>query len=115
MSSAPTTRSSVTPSGRSTTGVGLVTIRSDAITAQSGHKSRRGALTGQPSTASIGGKRAAKARTAVDFPVPRSPKTSTPPMLASMAVSTIAVFMSSWPTMAENGKGWRWVMGSSCG
>jgi hypothetical protein len=29
----------------------------------------------------MGGKSAAKARTAVDFPVPRSPNTITPPIL----------------------------------
>jgi hypothetical protein len=50
------------------------------------------------------GKSAANALTAVDLPVPRSPNTKTPPMLGSMAVSMMANFMSSWPTMAEKGK-----------
>jgi hypothetical protein len=50
------------------------------------------------------GSSAAKALTAVDLPVPRSPNTKTPPMLGSMAVSMMANFMSSWPTMAEKGK-----------
>ncbi|MEL7043888.1 MAG: hypothetical protein AAGL66_02565 [Pseudomonadota bacterium] len=47
---------------------------------------------------------AAKARIAVDLPVPRSPKTSTPPMEGSTAATSSAVFISSWPTMAVKGK-----------
>ena len=46
---------------------------------------------------------AASARMAVVLPVPRSPSTSTPPMLASTAAICRESFMSSWPTMAENG------------
>ncbi len=59
----------------------------------------------QPTTATIGGSRAASARTAVLLPVPRSPKTSTPPMPESTAAIRIASFISSWATMAENGNG----------
>jgi hypothetical protein len=62
-------------------------------------------LTGHPAMAVIGGSRPASARTAVDLPVPRSPKTRTPPIEGSIAVRIIARFISSWPTMAEKGKG----------
>jgi hypothetical protein len=51
------------------------------------------------------GNKAAKDRTAVDFPVPRSPKINTPPTDGSIAAMIIARFISSWPTMAENGNG----------
>jgi hypothetical protein len=40
----------------------------------------------------------------VDLPVPRSPKTMTPPIPGSVAAISIANFISSWPTMAEKGK-----------
>jgi hypothetical protein len=49
------------------------------------------------------GSSAASARMAVDLPVPRSPNTSTPPILWSVAAIRIASFISSWATMAENG------------
>ena len=48
-----------------------------------------------------GGKTAVKSHS---VPVPRSPKTSTPPMPGSTAAIRIASFISSWPTMAEKGK-----------
>ena len=62
-------------------------------------------FTGQPVITLIGGKRSAKALMAVDFPVPLSPNTRTPPIFGSMAVRTNANFILSWPTIAENGKG----------
>ena len=40
----------------------------------------------------------------VDFPVPRSPKTRTPPIDGSIAVKIRASFICSCPTIAENGK-----------
>jgi hypothetical protein len=43
------------------------------------------------------------ARTAVDFPVPRSPNTSTPPIAGSTAEQIKASFISSCATIAENG------------
>ena len=49
------------------------------------------------------GSRLASARTAVDFAVPFSPRTSTPPTSGEMAFTSRASFRSSWPTMAENG------------
>jgi hypothetical protein len=99
------TRSSVTPRGRSTTGVGFGDGRVGDLRPVGAPCRGSGLLTGQPSTASMGGRRAARARTAVDLPVPRSPKTRTPPIIGSMAVRTIARRMSSWPTMAVKGKG----------
>jgi hypothetical protein len=55
----------------------------------------------------VGGSSAASARTAVDLPVPRSPNTITPPIRASTAAISSARFISSWPTIAENGKDMR--------
>ena len=60
---------------------------------------------GQPLTTLMGGKRSAKALIAVDFPVPRSPKTNTPPIFGSIAVRISANFILSCPTIAVNGKG----------
>ena len=60
-----------------------------------------------PSTTRMVGSNAASALTAVDFPVPRSPNTNTPPIVGSTAAMSSARFISSWPTMAENGKGRR--------
>ena len=50
------------------------------------------------------GSSAASARIAVDLPVPRSPKTRTPPTDGSTAAISSASFISSWATMAVNGK-----------
>src|SRR6056297_1982663 len=105
ISKAPVTRSSLTPRGRSMTGVGRSTSSVSLTLAQSGQWAGSAELTGHPRTTVIGGKRAAKARTAVDFPVPRSPNTRTPPMPGSIAVRIMARFICSWPTMAEKGKG----------
>ena len=58
---------------------------------------------GQPATTAISGNSAARERTAVDLPVPRSPNTSTPPMLGSTAAIISARFISSCPTMALKG------------
>jgi hypothetical protein len=93
------------PSGRSMTGVGFSTTEWSCTCAQSGTSFSEAEFTGQPATARIGGSSAANPRTAVDFPVPRSPNTRTPPIPGSMAVRIMARFISSWPTMAENGKG----------
>jgi hypothetical protein len=73
--------------------------------AQSGHVSLGCGVHGAARHGLIGGSSAASPRTAVDLPVPRSPKTRTPPMPGSMAVRIMACFISSWPTMAEKGKG----------
>ena len=84
-SSAPTTRSSVAPSGRSTTGTGACCAWPRATARRAGHSAHTVGIgadrscSGTPPTTCIGGSRAASARTAVDLPVPRSPNTSTPP------------------------------------
>ncbi len=57
----------------------------------------------QSSTTRTCGKRAAKARAAVDLAVPRSPRIRTPPMRVSTAFRISARRMRSWPTMAVNG------------
>ena len=51
-----------------------------------------------------GGSSEASARLAVDLPVPRSPKTITPPIVGSTEAISSASFISSCPTIAENGK-----------
>jgi hypothetical protein len=56
-----------------------------------------------PATTSMGGSTAASARTIVDFAVPFSPRTSTPPMFGEIVVRTRASAMSSEPTTAEKG------------
>ena len=102
MSSAPVTRSSVAPSGRSTTGVASEWLggapTSPKRAAQSSHQLSRESGSQwkrQPSTTSIGGSSAASPRIAVVLPVPRSPSTSTPPIEASTAASSSASFMSA--------------------
>ena len=92
------------PKGKSTTGIGISVIFFEVFSDQGGISSNDLEFTGHPSTEFIGGNKLAKPLTAVDFPVPRSPKTNTPPILGSIAVIIIASFISSWPTMAANGK-----------
>ena len=58
---------------------------------------------GQSATTAISGRRSARARAAVDFAVPRSPRISTPPIALLMAFRIRARFMRSWPTMAVKG------------
>ena len=60
----------------------------------------------QPATTSTGGSTAVSARTAVDFAVPFSPRTSTPPIAGEMALRISASRMSSIATTALNGN---WV------
>ncbi len=96
------------PSGRSTTGVGLGAGSGAAAPSHSGQASpgvgRDGSqLYAHPGRDRIGGNSAARLRTAVDFPVPRSPNTRTPPTLGSTAAIKNAVFIASWPTIAEKG------------
>jgi len=57
----------------------------------------------QPSTTSCSGSSLARARTAVDFPVPFSPRISTPPMVGTIAFRIRASFIDSWPTIAVKG------------
>ncbi len=60
----------------------------------------------QPATTSTGGRTAVSARTAVDFAVPFSPRTSTPPIAGEIALRMSASRMSSMATTALNGN---WV------
>ena len=59
---------------------------------------------GSPAAAVTGGSSGASARTAVDFAVPRSPRTSTPPTSGATALTSSASISASWPTMADSGK-----------
>src|SRR5205823_11860206 len=58
---------------------------------------------GQPETTRTGGSNAARPRTMVDFAVPFSPRTRTPPMAGDTALSSSASFRSAIPTMPANG------------
>ena len=74
------------------------------------------ALKRQPATTSISGSNGASARTAVDFAVPRSPRTSTPPMRGSTAQASSASPSASCPTIAVKGKtarSWGHLRGAS--
>ena len=56
-----------------------------------------------PTAACTGGSSGASARTAVDFAVPRSPRTSTPPTSGATALTSSASTSASWPTIALSG------------
>ena len=105
-SSEPITRSSVAPTGSSTSRAGRV---GDAVWTgmrpirAPGSGSSGSQLNRQPSTTWIGGSTCASARTMVVLAVPFSPRTKTPPTSGETAVRTSASAMSSEPTMAENG------------
>ena len=110
MSSVPTTRSSVALTGRSTKLMRrlLLGISSQSAyfwRAKSDQLSRRAgsSLKGESAMTWICGSRAARARAAVDLPVPRSPRINTPPMRMSMAFKISASFIMSCPTMAVKG------------
>jgi hypothetical protein len=111
MSMVPQMRSSVAPSGSSTSGVRIVVAGSF-----SPRRARARAsgpiilvsvgleLKASSTTTSIMGSRSTSDRTATDLPVPRSPMIRTPPMLESTTLSSSASFMSSWPAMRTKGK-----------
>src|SRR5438270_6847737 len=107
----PHTRSSVPPSGSSTTGTPLrsrASLSPDERLArqssQSAAESAGSQLYAQPRTDVSGGRRSARARTAVDLPVPRWPMTRTPPTDGETTFSSSASFISSCPTTAVKGK-----------
>ena len=113
MSSAPTTRSSVAPRGKSTTGTMRVRLLDLGCSAQKLHSGdgRTGSqLYGQPATTLTNGNIDANARTAVLLAVPRCPIIITPPIDGSMTHNANASLSSLWPTMAVNGKTW-WMLG----
>src|SRR5205823_4437383 len=110
MSIAPTTRSSEALIGSSTTRIrrrARGSVSPAAIRArQSAHSASRSEGSQpkwQPSTTSCSGSSRARARTAVDLPVPFSPRISTPPIVGTMAFRIRASFIDSWPTMAVKG------------
>ena len=59
---------------------------------------------GQSATTSISGSSSASPRTAVDFPVPAGPTTSTPPTAGLTALSRSACLRRSCSTIAAKGK-----------
>ncbi len=105
----PTTRSSDAFMGSSTTRMRRVAVGSGPASARPRHSQHQSSGSSgwqpkwQPSTTVWSGSSRASARTAVDLPVPFSPRISTPPMDGLMALSTSASFIFSWPTMAVNG------------
>src|SRR5438874_4915846 len=111
MSIVPTTRSSEALIGSSTTRIrrlfcGSVPASRTRVR-QSAHNASRSLGSQpkwQPSTTSCSGSSLASPRTAVDLPVPFSPRMSTPPMVGTIAFRIRASFIESWPTIAVNGK-----------
>ena len=106
----PHTRSSVAPRGRSTTGTGASSRISFPFSSSRARQSPQRFASSKGSqpyrqsrTRAIAGRRSARARTAVDFPVPRWPIISTPPIFGSITFRSRANFISSWPTMAVKG------------
>src|SRR5207248_7391130 len=105
MSSEPVSRSSDAPTGSSAS----VTGRDSGETSSwgaAGHPGSGAAGSqeyGQPRTTGTGGSSAASPRTMVDFAVPFSPRTRTPPMAGDTALSSSANFRFAMPTMPANG------------
>mmetsp|Transcript_16060 Transcript_16060/g.39982 ORF Transcript_16060/g.39982 Transcript_16060/m.39982 type:complete len:226 (-) Transcript_16060:121-798(-) len=111
MSMVPQMRSSVAPSGSSTRGVRI--LATGRVSPRLKRASASGPISlgsvgwelkGSSATTSMSGSRSTTARTATDLPVPRSPITSTPPMLGSTTFSSSASFISSCPAILTNGK-----------
>src|SRR5437899_697749 len=114
MSIVPTTRSSEALIGSSTTRMrrlwyGRVPAawRRARRSAQSASPSAGSQPKWQPSTTSCSGSSRASARTAVDLPVPFSPRMRTPPIVGTTALRIRASFIDSWPTIAVKGNEWR--------
>ncbi len=107
MSSAPTSRSSDAPTGSST----VRAARDTPVPASCGPSGHAGSGAPgshekrHPATTATSGMRAASARTAVDFAVPFSPRTRTPPTAGLTALSSSPSRRSSCPTRAVKGYG----------
>src|SRR3974377_1888708 len=106
----PSRRSSVVPSGRSTTGMGRQrTGNASPLARRSRQASHLSSACsgwqwkGQPVTMGMGGRSAARPRAAVDLAVPFSPRTSTPPRRGLMALRIRAFLSNSWHTRRANG------------
>src|SRR5258705_5736763 len=106
----PQSRSSVAPKGsvttRATSSVNFSLFPASRFNRQSS-QNPPSSFGSQPAIQSItrfcAGSSAARDRTTVDLAVPRCPIISTPPILGSMRFRISASFISSCPTMAENG------------
>mmetsp|Transcript_8563 Transcript_8563/g.23186 ORF Transcript_8563/g.23186 Transcript_8563/m.23186 type:complete len:204 (-) Transcript_8563:284-895(-) len=119
MSMVPQILSSVAPSGSSTSGVFAFIDGSFSplayLCSTSGPISLLSVgleLKSSPGTTSISGRRSTMERTATDFPQPRSPMISTPPMPGSTTLRRSASFISDWPAMRVNGKFGRRLAGA---
>jgi len=96
----PTTRSSEAFSGRSTTSTGRSSYERRSPDASRDRHSEHGGTprrhpNRQPDTVSFTGRIDANARTAVVFPVPFSPRISTPPIVGSTAFTNRPFFRRS--------------------
>ncbi len=107
----PTTRSSVAPSGKSTTVISLSSTGRFSpfryLSRHFGHifvGSYGLQLKGHPLTTLILGRISANARTIVVFPEPLGPRINSPPILGFMAFIRMASLSFSRLTIAENGK-----------
>mmetsp|Transcript_1832 Transcript_1832/g.4133 ORF Transcript_1832/g.4133 Transcript_1832/m.4133 type:complete len:283 (+) Transcript_1832:409-1257(+) len=112
MSTVPTRRSSVTPSGTCTKGASRSRVtrlpfssrRSLLISPSSHDPGFSGSeLQIVPSTISMGGSSAWSPRAMMDLAVPRRPEMAMPPSAGSMAPSSSAALMFSWPMTAASG------------
>ena len=81
--------------------------RASAGTRPPGARSPGANAKASPAAAATGGSSGARPRTAVDFAVPRSPRTSTPPTSGATALTSSASTSASWPTIALSGKAGR--------
>mmetsp|Transcript_19820 Transcript_19820/g.51518 ORF Transcript_19820/g.51518 Transcript_19820/m.51518 type:complete len:313 (+) Transcript_19820:3598-4536(+) len=111
MSMVPHTRSSVAPRGKSIMGIFMDStgscspaLRRMRISSLMTSGSEGSELKASLATTWISGSKSARARMVVDFPVPLSPMIITPPILGSITFRIKDSFISSWPTMAVNGK-----------
>src|SRR5262247_3249552 len=106
MSSAPISRSSLAPTGSSTSRAGRVNVPAPLSCGPSGQDGSGSAGSQEnrhPATTATSGRIAASARTMVDFAVPFSPRASTPPIAGDTALSTSPSRSSSMPTTALKG------------
>mmetsp|Transcript_5742 Transcript_5742/g.8815 ORF Transcript_5742/g.8815 Transcript_5742/m.8815 type:complete len:220 (-) Transcript_5742:297-956(-) len=109
ISTVPIKRSSVTPSGMVTNGE-VRTLVGTALPASFSERpdshvviSSGSAFANEPSTTSIGGRRACRPRARMDFAVPRLPAMVIPPRALSTAPRSNASLISSDPTTAAIG------------
>mmetsp|Transcript_12659 Transcript_12659/g.53077 ORF Transcript_12659/g.53077 Transcript_12659/m.53077 type:complete len:287 (+) Transcript_12659:1023-1883(+) len=116
MSTVPTRRSSVTPKGTCTKGASRMRVITSPLASRVSFSSKPSSqvpgssgseLQMEPSTTSMGGSSACSPRAMMDFAVPRRPEMAMPPSAGSMAPSSSADLIFSWPTTAARGNVWR--------